>query len=100
MRIRSSSWRFTSFVDFGHQLHGGLHALFIAVCGAGGNGLMVGYTYFVELFQVGRVYGYKVDALVQRQCIVFGFQQHAVVERQPADITFEISVFHSFNVLK
>ena len=27
--------------------------------------------------------------------IVFGFQQHAVVERQPADITFEISVFHS-----
>ena len=68
------------FVDFGHQLHGGLHALFIAVCGAGGNGLMVGYTYFVELFQVGRVYGYKVDALVQRQCIVFGFQQYPVVE--------------------
>ena len=38
------------------------------------NGLMVGHTYFVELFQVGRVYGYKVDALVQRQCIVFRFQ--------------------------
>ena len=62
------------FVDFGHQLHGGLHALFIAVCGAGGNGLVVGHAYLVELFQVGRINGYKVNAFIQRQGVIFCFQ--------------------------
>ena len=68
------------FVDFGYQLYGGLHALLVAMRGAGGNGLVVGHAYLVELFQVGRVYGYEVDALVQRQRVVLCLQQHPVVE--------------------
>ena len=50
-------------VDFIYQF-GRLHSLFIALRGSGGYGLMVGYAYLVEFFQIGRVYRNKVDAFV------------------------------------
>ena len=51
-------------VDFIYQLGSGLHTLFVALRGSGGYGLMVGHTYLVEFFQIGGVYGNKVDAFV------------------------------------
>ncbi len=36
--------------------------------------------YFVEFFQVGRINGYKVNAFIQRQGVIFRFQQNAVIE--------------------
>ena len=51
-------------VDFIYQFGGRLHSLFIALRGSGGYGLMVGYAYLVEFFQIGRVYRNKVDAFV------------------------------------
>ena len=85
-------------VDLSNQFDGGLYGLFIVVCSPCCYGFMVGHAYLVELLQVGRIYRNKVDALIQRQGIVFGFQQYTVVERQPADIAFEISVFHNAKV--
>ena len=51
-------------VDFIYQFGGRLHSLFIALRGSGGYGLMVGYAYLVEFFQIGGVYGNEVDAFV------------------------------------
>ena len=67
-------------VDFGYQLHGRLYALFIAMRGAGGDGLMVGYTYFVELFQVGGINRDKIDTFVEWEPVVVSFQKYPVVE--------------------
>ena len=50
----------------------------------------------VELFEVGRIDGEKFYPLVYWQRVVFRLQQHAIVERKPADVAFKVSVcvFH------
>ena len=58
--------------------------------------LMLSHTYLIKLFQIGRIDGNEVDAVVQRNRSVGCLQQHTIVERQPTDIAIEISiiVFH------
>lgn len=51
-------------VDFFHEFAGGLYGFFIALRCAGCHGLVVRHPDFVKLFQIGRVDGDEIDALV------------------------------------
>ena len=51
-------------VDGVHQFYGGLHGLFVALCGAGGDGTVVRHAYFIKFLQVGRIDGNKVNPFI------------------------------------
>ena len=48
---------------------------------SGDDGFMIGHTYLIELFQIGRINGYEIDALIERKAVVVGFEEHAIIER-------------------
>ena len=51
-------------INFIHEFAGGLYGFFIALRCAGCHGLVVRHPDFVKLFQIGRVDGDEIDALV------------------------------------
>ena len=63
-----------------HQFDGRLYGFLVTLCSTGSYSFMVGNAYFVEFFQVGRINGYKVNAFIQRQGVIFRFQQNTVIE--------------------
>jgi hypothetical protein len=81
-------------VDLLQQLGSGVNGLFIIPDDARSNSFVIGYTDFIELFEVGRVNGYKVYSFVQRKPVVVRFKQYTIIERQPTDVSFEIVIFH------
>jgi hypothetical protein len=81
-------------VDLPQQFGGGLYRLFVISDDTRSDRLMIGHANLIELFEIGRIDGYKVYSFVQGKPVVVRFEQHAVVERQPTDVSFEIAIFH------
>ena len=67
-------------VDFFQQLLGRLQGFFRSICYAGGYSFVVGYSDFVELFQVGGINRDKIDTFVEWEPVVVSFQKYPVVE--------------------
>ena len=44
------------------------------------NCLMLCHTYFIELFEIGRIYRNKIYSLIQRKGIIIGFQQYPMIK--------------------
>ena len=59
--------------------------------------LMFRHTYLIEFLQIGRVDGHEIDTVVQRDRSISCLHQHPMIERQPTDVTVEISIvaFHT-----
>ena len=51
---------------------------------------VLGNPYFVKLFEIGRIDRQELDTLIDRERFILRFQQNAIVEGQPANITFKV----------
>ena len=67
-------------VDFFYEFAGGLYGFFVAFRGSRSDRFMVGHTDFVKFFEIGRVDGNEINALVEREMLVQSLHQYAVVE--------------------
>ncbi len=77
------------------DLDDGLQRLFhrlIALDALQQGAMITRHTDLVELFQVGGVDREELDPLIDGQPLIFRLQEHPVIEREPADIAFEIGV--------
>ena len=77
------------FRDFGKRLFGFRPAFFGEVLFHDYSPVL-GNPYFVKLFEIGRIDRQELDTLIDRERFILRFQQNAIVEGQPANITFKV----------